>query len=55
MTRAPVRGLTPPAASVAPMAARSVVFSSVEHCWVYTAQASIGSQYSVPLLYIRRS
>src|SRR6201998_1413954 len=55
MTRTPVRGLTPPAANVAPMVAKSAVFSIVEHCWVYTVQASIGSQKSVPVLYISQA
>src|ERR1700747_3051314 len=55
MTRTPVWGSTPPAASVAPMVARSAVLSIVEHCWVYTVQASIGSQKSVSVLYISQA
>src|SRR6201993_3407387 len=55
MTRTPVWGLTPPAASVAPMVARSAVLSIVEHCWVYTVQASIGSQKSVSVLYMSQA
>ena len=55
MTRTPVRGLTPPEANVAPMVAKSAVFSIVEHCWVYTVQASIGSQKIVPALHISQA
>src|ERR1700739_1860064 len=55
MTRALVRGLIPPAANVAPMVAKSGVVSIVEHCWVYTVQASIGSQKSAPALYISQA
>lgn len=34
ITRLPVTGLVPPAASVDPMVARSTVETSVEHCRV---------------------